>query len=36
MAGMPAEVFIEGTMQTTLAYLLEPLTSTARKAARQM
>jgi epimerase transport system membrane fusion protein len=35
-AGMPAEVFIEGSTQTTLQYLMEPVTSTARKALRQM
>jgi epimerase transport system membrane fusion protein len=35
-AGMPAEVFIEGSTQTTVQYLMEPLTSTARKALRQM
>ena len=35
-AGMPAEVFIDGSTQTTLQYLMEPLTSTARKALRQM
>jgi epimerase transport system membrane fusion protein len=35
-AGMPAEVFIEGSTQTTLQYLMEPLKSTARKALRQM
>ena len=35
-AGMPAEVYIEGTSQTALQYLMEPITSTARKAARQM
>ena len=35
-AGMPAEVFIEGSTQTTFQYLMEPLTSTARKALRQM
>ena len=35
-AGMPAEVYIEGTKQTALQYLLEPLSSTVRKAARQM
>ncbi len=35
-AGMPAEVFIEGSTQTTLQYLMEPLASTARKALRQM
>jgi HlyD family secretion protein len=33
---MPAEVYIEGTSQTALQYLMEPITSTARKAARQM
>jgi HlyD family secretion protein len=36
LAGMPAEVYIEGTSQTTLDYLLEPITSTIRKAGRQM
>jgi membrane fusion protein, epimerase transport system len=35
-AGMPAEVFIEGSTQTTLQYLMQPVTSTARKALRQM
>jgi membrane fusion protein, epimerase transport system len=35
-AGMPAEVYIEGTKQTTLQYLIEPLTTTIRKAGRQM
>lgn len=35
-AGMPAEVYIEGTTQTALQYLLEPITSTLRKAGRQM
>lgn len=35
-AGMPAEVFIEGSTQTTLQYLVEPVRSTARKALRQM
>ena len=35
-AGMPAELFIEGSTQTTLQYLIEPVTSTARKALRQM
>ena len=35
-AGMPAEVYIEGTKQTALQYLLEPLSSTVRKAGRQM
>ena len=35
-AGMPAEVYIEGTKQTPLQYLAEPVTSTVRKAARQM
>ena len=33
---MPAEVYIEGTKQTALQYLLEPITSTVRRAARQM
>jgi HlyD family secretion protein len=35
-AGMPAEVYIEGTKQTALQYLMEPITSTIRKAGRQM
>ena len=35
-AGMPAEVYIEGVEQTPLQYLMEPLTSTVRKAGRQM
>jgi HlyD family secretion protein len=35
-AGMPAEVYIEGSKQTPLQYLAEPITSTVRRAARQM
>ncbi len=35
-AGMPAEVYIEGSKQTPLQYLMEPITSTVRKAGRQM
>jgi HlyD family secretion protein len=35
-AGMPAEVYIEGTRQTPLQYLAEPVTSTIRKAGRQL
>ncbi len=35
-AGMPAEVYIQGITQTPLQYLAEPVTSTLRKAARQM
>lgn len=35
-AGMPAEVYIEGTQQTALQYLIEPITSTIRKAGRQI
>jgi HlyD family secretion protein len=35
-AGMPAEVYIEGTEQTALQYMMEPITSTIRKAGRQM
>jgi HlyD family secretion protein len=35
-AGMPAEVYLEGTKQTPLQYLLQPITSTLRKASRQM
>ena len=30
-AGMPAEVYIEGTKQTALQYLMEPITSTIRR-----
>jgi HlyD family secretion protein len=35
-AGMPAEVYIEGATQTPFQYLAEPVTSTIRKAGRQM
>ena len=35
-AGMPAEVYIEGATQTPFQYLAEPITSTVRKAGRQM
>ena len=35
-AGMPAEVYIDGGLQTALQYLIEPVTSTMRKAARQL
>jgi HlyD family secretion protein len=35
-AGMPAEVYIEGATQTPFQYLAEPITSTIRKAGRQM
>ena len=35
-AGMPAEVYIEGSKQTAFQYLLEPLASTVRRAGRQM
>jgi HlyD family secretion protein len=35
-AGMPAEVYIEGTKQTALQYLLDPITSTIRKAGREI
>ncbi len=35
-AGMTAEVYIEGTRQTALQYLTDPVTSTIRKAGRQM
>jgi membrane fusion protein, epimerase transport system len=35
-AGMPAEVYIEGTQQTPLQYLAEPVISTIRKAGRQL
>ena len=33
---MPAEVYIEGTKQTPLQYLAEPITTTVRRAGRQM
>lgn len=35
-AGMPAEVYIEGSTQTPFQYLAEPITSTIRKAGRQL
>lgn len=35
-AGMAAEVYIEGATQTPLQYLAEPITSTIRKAGRQL
>lgn len=35
-AGMPAEVYIEGGFQTALQYLTDPITSTLRKAGKQM
>jgi HlyD family secretion protein len=35
-AGMPAEVYIEGTQQTPLQYLVEPVTATLRRAARPL
>ena len=35
-AGMPAEVYIEGSKQTALQYLVEPITTTLRRAGRQM
>lgn len=35
-AGMPAEVYLEGSEQTALQYLVEPITSTFRRAAREM
>jgi membrane fusion protein, epimerase transport system len=35
-AGMPAEVYIEGSRQTALQYLAEPITTTLRRAGRQM
>jgi HlyD family secretion protein len=34
-AGMPAEVYIEGTTVTPLQYLIEPVTSTLRRAGRE-
>jgi HlyD family secretion protein len=35
-AGMPAEVYIEGTRQTALQYLVEPVMTTLRRSARQL
>jgi len=35
-AGMPAEVYIEGTQQTPLQYLMDPITTTIRKAGREI
>lgn len=35
-AGMPAEVYIDGGTQTPLQYLAAPITSTLRRAGRQM
>jgi membrane fusion protein, epimerase transport system len=35
-AGMPAEVYIEGSVQTPLQYIVEPIGSTLRRSARQM
>jgi HlyD family secretion protein len=35
-AGMSAEVFIQGTQQTALQYLAEPVLSTLRRSARQL
>ncbi|MGH6625072.1 MAG: HlyD family type I secretion periplasmic adaptor subunit [Burkholderiaceae bacterium] len=35
-AGMPAEVYIEGTSQTPLQYMAEPITTAIRKAGRQL
>lgn len=35
-AGMPAEVYIEGVKRTPLQYIAEPITSTIRKAGKQM
>ena len=35
-AGMPAEVYIEGSKQTAWQYLAEPVTTTLRRAGRQM
>ena len=35
-AGMSAEVYIEGSKQTALQYLVEPVTTTLRRAGRQM
>jgi membrane fusion protein, epimerase transport system len=34
-AGMPAEVYLQGEQRTALEYLLEPLTQSLRRAARE-
>lgn len=36
LAGMPAEVFIEGSKQTPFEYMMEPVTSSIRRAGRQL
>lgn len=36
LAGMPAEVYIEGSKQTPLQYIVAPITDVVRKAGRQM
>ena len=36
LAGMPAEVYIEGSKQTPLEYLMEPVTTGIRRAGRQL
>jgi membrane fusion protein, epimerase transport system len=36
LAGMPVEVYIEGTSRTALQYLIEPITMTVRRAARPL
>jgi HlyD family secretion protein len=36
LAGMPAEVYIEGSKQTPLQYMMEPITSTIRRAGREL
>ena len=35
-AGMPAEVYIDGSKQTPLQYLTAPITRTIRRAGRQI
>jgi membrane fusion protein, epimerase transport system len=35
-AGMPSEVYIDGARQTPLEYMMDPLTSTLRRSARQL
>ena len=35
-AGMPAEVYIDSGTQTALQYMIEPITSTVRRAGRQL
>ena len=35
LAGMPAEIYLQGDERTALQYLLEPITQVLRRAARE-